>query len=151
LEEKYTESDNMYRMKNNLNLLFFKKYYRFIQEGTWKKDDYMDDTLYYLDALAVARTSAFPKVTYDIKTIDLYNLEDYKGYSFGIGDKTYIEDVEFFGTTASDKPYQEETIVTKMEFMLDNPAKNKITVTNYKTQFEDLFQRIAAAVSKVEL
>jgi hypothetical protein len=138
-------------MKNNLNLLFFKKYYRFIQEGTWTKDDYMDDTLYYLDALAVARTSAFPKVTYDIQTVDLYNLDDYKGYSFGMGDKTYIEDTEFFGYTDTGKPYQEETIVTKLEYQLDEPSKNKITVTNYKTQFEDLFQRISAAVSKVEL
>lgn len=151
LKELYEKSDNMVRMKNNLNLLFFKKYYRFIQEGTWKKDDYMDDTLYYLDALAVARTSAFPKVTYDIQTVDLYNLNDYKGYSFGIGDKTYIEDTEFFGYTDTGKPYQEETIVTKLEYVLDEPSKNKITLTNYKTQFEDLFQRIAAAVSKVEL
>jgi hypothetical protein len=86
-------------MKTNLNLLFFKKYYRFIQEGTWKKDDYMDDTLYYLDALAVGRTSAFPKVTYDIQLIDLHNLNDYNEYKFGIGDKTYIEDTEFFGYT----------------------------------------------------
>lgn len=151
LEELYEKSDNMYRMKNNLNLMFFKKYYRFIQEGSWKEDDYMDDTLYYLDALATARTSAFPKATYDIQTIDLENLEDYKAYKFRIGDKTYIEDTEFFGYTQSGKPYQEETIITKLEYMLDNPAKNKITVTNYKTQFEDIFKRIAATVSKVEL
>jgi hypothetical protein len=89
----------MYRMKNNLNALFFKKYYRFIQEGSWKDDKQMDDTLYYLDALAVSRTSAFPKLTYDIQTIDLENLLDYKGYKFRIGDKTYIEDTEFFGIT----------------------------------------------------
>ena len=65
----------------------------------------MDDTLYYLDALATARNSAFPKVTYDIQVIDLENLNDYKGYNFGIGDKTYIEDTEFFGYTPSGKPY----------------------------------------------
>lgn len=151
LKDLYAESDNMYRMKNNLNLMFFKKYYRFIQEGSWKDDNYIDDTLYYLDALAVARTSAFPKVTYDIQVIDLENLDDYKGYSFNIGDKTYIEDTEFFGYTQSKKPYQEETIVTKLEYHLDDASKNKITVTNYKTQFEDMFKRIAAAVSKVEL
>ena len=120
-------------MKNNLNLLFFKKYYRFIQEGSWKEDSYMDDTLYYLDALATARNSAFPKVTYDISVIDLQNLDDYKGYNFGIGDKTYVEDVEFFGYTTSDKPYQEEAVVTKIEYHLDESSKNKITITNYKT------------------
>ena len=151
LIDLYTKSDEMVRMKNGLNALFFKKYYRFIQEGSWKDDNYMDDTLYYLDALAVARTSAFPKVTYDIQVIDLENLNDYKGYNFGIGDKTYIEDTEFFGYTLSGKPYQEETIVTKLEYHLDDSSKNKITVTNYKTQFEDMFKRIAAAVAKVEL
>lgn len=151
LKQLYQKSDDMYQRKNNLNLLFFKKYYRFIQEGSWKDDKYMDDTLYYLDALAVARNSAFPKVTYDIQTIDLETLDDYKGYSFRIGDKTYIEDTEFFGYTQSGKPYQEETIITKLEYNLDDASKNKITVSNYKTQFEDLFKRIAAAVSKVEL
>lgn len=151
LIELYTKSDEMVRMKNGLNALFFKKYYRFIQEGSWKDDNYMDDTLYYLDALAVARTSAFPKVTYDIQVIDLENLNDYKGYNFGIGDKTYIEDTEFFGYTPSGKPYQEETIITKLEYHLDDSSKNKITVTNYKTQFEDMFKRIAATVAKVEL
>ena len=151
LKDLYAKSDKMYRMKNNLNLLFFKKYYRFIQEGSWKEDSYMDDTLYYLDALATARNSAFPKVTYDISVIDLQNLDDYKGYNFGIGDKTYVEDVEFFGYTTSDKPYQEEAVVTKIEYHLDESSKNKITITNYKTQFEDMFKRIAAAVSKVEL
>jgi hypothetical protein len=93
----------------------------------------MDDTLYYLDALAVSRTSAFPKVTYDIQVIDLQNFEEYKGYKFGIGDKTYIEDTEFFGYTSNDKPYQEEAIITKLEYHLDDSSKNKITVTNYKT------------------
>jgi hypothetical protein len=123
----------MYRMKNNLNALFFKKYYRFMQEGSWKEDKYMDDTLYYLDALAVLRTSAFPKVTYDIQVIDLKTLKDYKGYSFKIGDKTYIEDTEFFGYTQSNKPYQEEVMITKIEYHLDDTSKNKITISNYRT------------------
>lgn len=151
LKELYAQSDTMYRKKDNLNLIFFKKYYRYIQEGSWKDDSYMDDTLYYLDALATARASAFPKVTYDIQTIDLQNFDEFKGYNFNIGDKTYIEDTEFFGYTQTGKPYQEETIITKIEYNLDDCSKNKITVQNYKTQFEDLFQRIAATVSKVEL
>jgi hypothetical protein len=151
LEKLYAKSDDMYRQKTNLNLLFFKKYYRFLQEGSWKEDEYMDDTLYYLDALAVGRTSAFPKATYDIQTVELERLEGYEGYSFKIGDKTYIEDTEFFGYTNTGKPYQEETVVTKLEYHLDDASKNKITVTNYKTQFEDMFKRIAAAVAKVEL
>jgi hypothetical protein len=120
-------------MKNNLNALFFKKYYRFIQEGSWKEDKYMDDTLYYLDALAVLRASAFPKVTYDIQVIDLETLKDYKGYSFKIGDKTYIEDTEFFGYAQNNKPFQEEVMVTKIEYHLDDASKNKITISNYRT------------------
>ena len=32
--------------------------------------------------------------------------------------------------------------------MLDDPSKNTITVKNYKTQFQDLFQRITASVQQ---
>jgi len=41
---------------------FFKKYSRYIQEGTWQSEDYIDDDKYYLDAMEIAHTSAFPKV-----------------------------------------------------------------------------------------
>jgi hypothetical protein len=37
-----------------------------------------------------------------------------------------------------------------MTFELDSPEKNQIKVQNYKTQFEDLFQRITAQTQQAE-
>jgi len=57
--------------KRVLNLQFYKKYSRFIQEGSWIKEDYIDDNLYYLDAESTLHTSAQPKVTYSINVLEL--------------------------------------------------------------------------------
>ena len=138
--------------KRALNLQFYKKYSRFLQEGSWIKEDYVDHNLYYLDSESTLHTSAQPKVTYNISVVDLSSLEDYKGYEFDIGDKTFIEDVEFFGWSQIDgtTPYREEIIVSEITTELDSPEKNQIKVQNYKTQFEDLFQRITAATQQAE-
>ena len=134
-----------------LNNEFFRKYSRYIQEGTWISEDYIDDDLYYMDACGVSRTSAFPQVSYTINVIDVSGIEEYKNYNFTIGDKTYIEDVEFFGYVPETKrPYQEEVIVSEVSYSLDNPADNTIKIQNYKTQFEDLFQRVAAATQALQ-
>jgi hypothetical protein len=44
------EIESWTQEKNSLNKQFYLKYYRFIQEGTWVKEDYMDDEKYYVDA-----------------------------------------------------------------------------------------------------
>ena len=145
---------------------FYEKYSRFLQEGTWNSDDYIDDELYYLDAQKVSITSAQPKVTYTIQVMDVEPLDyselilahDYTGYSFGVGDKTYIEDTEFFGYRYVDTadagiiatPIQEEVVISQISHYLDSPEQDQITVQNYKTQFEDLFQRITATVQNAE-
>jgi hypothetical protein len=44
-----------------------------------------------------------------------------------LGDKTTIEDVEFFGWTWKDgikTPYKEEIVVTELSIMLDSPEQN---------------------------
>jgi hypothetical protein len=41
--------------------------------------------------------SAQPKVSYDIKVLEISQLEEFKNYTFALGDRTYIEDTEFFG------------------------------------------------------
>jgi len=46
----------------NLHRGFFKKYSRFIQEGTWQDQNYVDDDKYYLDALEVAYRSSRPQI-----------------------------------------------------------------------------------------
>ena len=48
------------------------------------------------------------------------------------------------------RPYQEEVIISEVSYSLDNPANNTIKVQNYKTRFEDLFQRVAAATQSLQ-
>ena len=139
--------------KKKLNKKFYEKYSRFIQEGSWVSEDYMDDDLYYFDAESVLYTSSRPQISYTINVIDLSNFEEYKNYSYRIGDKTFIEDVEFFGWKigASIKtPAQEEVIISEYTHYLDSPEKNVITIQNYKTQFEELFQRITATTNSLQ-
>ena len=141
------------KKKEALHLSFYKKYSRFIQEGSWISEDYSDDNLYYLDAESTLHTSAQPKVKYEISVLELSQLEGYENYSFSLGDKTYIQDTEFFGWTLKDgvrTPFKEEIIVTEIEYSLDSPENNHVIVQNYKTQFEDLFQRITATTQSVE-
>ena len=138
--------------KQALALWFYKKYSRFIQEGSWIKEDYTDPNLYYLDSESTLHTSAQPKVTYNISVIDVSSLAEYVDYEFDIGDRTYIEDTEFFGWSLIDRsaPYREEIVVSEITTELDSPEKDQIKVQNYKTQFEDLFQRITAQTQQAE-
>lgn len=143
-----------------LDSQFYSKYSRFIREGTWISEDYTDDDLYYYDACSVAYTSAFPKTTYSISVVDIKSSiipdelgYDFSNYDFNCGDLTTMEDVEFFGWKDSEKktPYREMVLISETEEHLDSPAANKITVQNYKTQFDDLFQRITATTQSLEL
>lgn len=136
-----------------LNKKFYEKYSRFIQEGSWISDEYMDDNLYYFDAEGVLYTSSRPQISYTINVLDLSPLEGYEVYSYRIGDKTYIEDTEFFGWKIIDYrkvPAKEEVIVSEYVMYFDNPEQNVITVQNYKTQFEDLYQRITATTNSLQ-
>ena len=138
--------------KTSLNLAFYKKYSRFIQEGSWISEDYIDDNLYYIDALSTLYTSSRPQVRYSIEIIELSQLDEYSGFKYSLGDKTYVEDREFFGWAynGSKQLYREEVIVSEIDSYLDSPEQNKIVVQNYKTQFEDLFQRVVATVQQVQ-
>ena len=155
------EIEALQKTKDQLTNEFNNKYRRFIQEGTWNSTDYIDSELYYLDALQVSNTSAQPQVTYTINVVEISELEGLELYKFDAGDKTYVEDTEFFGwsqvnvgTEAQPQyvltPAREEVIVSEVEWHLDEPETNIITVQNYKTRFEDLFQRISAAVQTVQ-
>lgn len=143
LKEKYEQKAALVKM-------FYTKYSRFIQEGTWISEDYIDPDLYYMDAVEVLRTSAFPQLTYTIDVLELSQVEGFEPYSFKIGDKTYMEDIEFFGYNANGTPYREEIVVTEVMYHLDDPSQNTLSVSNYKTQFEDLFQRITATTTSLQ-
>ena len=148
-----SEVDALIEQKEKLIKDFENKYSRFIQEGTWSSTDYIDSELYYLDAVQVSNTSAQPTVTYTINVVEISELEGFEWYLFDAGEKTYIEDTEFFGWANIDgvlTPAREEVIISEVEWHLEEPDKNTITVQNYKTRFEDLFQRISATVQTVE-
>lgn len=143
------------KQTDELNAAFYKKYSRFIQEGTWNSQEYIDPNLYYLDALDVAYTSSRPQVQYNISVTRVSDLEDFKLRKFKVGDVSYIEDPEFFGYTRADEtnlktPYREEVLISETQEYFESPDKDTITVQNYKTQFEDLFQRITATTQSLQ-
>ena len=147
------EIEDLIDAKNELIRDFENRYGRFIQEGTWSSTDYIDSELYYLDALQVSSTSSQPTVSYSIDVVEISQLEGFDGYLFDAGDKTYIEDTEFFGWANKNgvlTPAREEVIVSEVEWHLDSPDQNVITVQNYKTRFEDFFQRVSATVQTVQ-
>ena len=149
--EKYL--DSIAEQKNELNKIFYKKYSRFIQEGSWISEDYIDDNLYYLDAEALLYTSASPQISYTINVLEISEMPGFENYHFALGDITYMEDTEFFGWVVKNgmkTPYKEEIVISEISYSLDSPESNKITVQNYKTQFEDLFQRITATTQSIE-
>ena len=146
------ELEDIANYKQGLHLDFYTKYSRFIQEGSWISEDYTDDNLYYLDAQGTLHASAFPKVNYTIDIIDVSQVEGFENFNFSLGEKTTVEDVEFFGWALdnSGRPYKEEVIISEITTLYDSPEQNKIKVQNYKTDFEDLFQRITTSTQKLE-
>lgn len=140
------------KQKIAINKTFYQKYSRFIQEGSWISEDYIDDNLYYLDALSTLYTSSRPQVNYTIDVVELSCLPGYENIKFEVGDKTFVQDEEFFGWAydGSKRLYREEVIIAETIFELDSPENNKIKVQNYKTQFEDLFQRVVATTQQVQ-
>lgn len=129
---------------------FYSVYSSYIKEGSWISEDYIDDDLYYMDAEKKLEESSKPKITYNIEVVDISNLPEFSGYTFNLYDKTYIEDPEIFGYNKNGTPYQEEITVSELTNYLQSPEKNTITVQNYKTQFDDLFQRITSTIQAVE-
>lgn len=150
-EEVVEILDQKRKQVESLLQSFFDRYSRFIQEGTWTDQNYKDDDLYYYEAMNILATSAMPKISYTFKAIDISNLPGYEGYKIEIGDKTYVEDTEFFGYKDDGiTPYHEEVIISEITEYLRQAEKTEIKIQNYKTQFEDLFQRIAAATQTLQ-
>lgn len=140
--------------KKVLENAFYQKFSRFIQEGSWTSQDYIDPNLYYLDARSVAYTSSRPKISYNISVIRLNALDEYRGKKFNVGDISFIEDKEFFGyikgKDAWKTPYHEKVLISESTSWFDSPEKDTFTIQNYKTQFEDLFQRITATTQSLQ-
>lgn len=130
--------------KQNYIKEFTKIYSQFIQEGTWKGNDYLDDSKYYLDALSTSNNSCLPKSTYDFGVLDLSQLKDYEGFTFQLGDQTWVEDPELFGENRI------EVVVSEITYNFDEPDKNTVKVQNFRNQFADLFQKMTATTQQVQ-
>ena len=153
IEKKTDEQKALIEEAELLDEKFYKKYFRFIQEGSWTSQDYIDDNLYFLDAQSVAYTSSRPQISYDISVIRISNQEGFENKIFKLGDITYVQDTEFFGYTYINQvktPYKEKVLVSNVTSYFDEPSKDTFTVQNYKTQFEDLFQRITSTTQSLQ-
>ena len=155
LKEYIEDAEN--RQKELLTLLankhkeFNDKYSTFLMEGTWQDEDYVSDDEYYLDGINIAYTSSRPQLSYNINVLRLSSLDEYSSKVFKLGDICYMQDREFFGYLA-DKitPYKERILVSKISSFFDQPEKDVLTIQNYKTRFDDLFQRIAATTQSLQ-
>ena len=152
----YNESLVLSDDKRLLDENFYKKYSRFIQEGTWSDNNYIDDNAYYLDAKKVLAQSAYPKVTYTISVVDISGIKKYAGYTFKVGERTYLEDTDFFGWIYTDAqgveglgtwktPFKKEVIIAERTRNFDDASKSRITVQTYRNQWKDLFSKLTAA------
>lgn len=153
IEKKTKEQKALIEEAELLDEKFYKKYFRFIQEGSWTSQDYIDDNLYFLDAQSVAYTSSRPQISYNISVIRISNQEGFENKIFKLGDITYVQDTEFFGYTYINQvktPYKEKVLVSSITSYFDEPSKDSFTVQNYKTQFEDLFQRITSTTQSLQ-
>ena len=158
--EKYEKDlQDILKKKKLANENFYKKFSRFIQEGTWTGENYIDANVYFFDAQKVIARGAQPKVNYSLDVIDVSSLVDdetgwsYSPYAFKVGDISSIIDTQYFGYVdkAKTKPKREKVVVSEVTYMLDNPEKNSLQIQNYSTQFQDLFQRLNASVQSLEL
>lgn len=148
--------DRLLKLIKELHQKFYNKYSNYIQEGSWTSEDYIDPNIYYYDALSVAYTSSRPQVQYDIAVTRVSELPEFKFRRFHVGDTTYVQDTDFFGYEPylkNDKvrtPYKEAVLISEISINFEEPDKDTITVQNYKTQFEDLFQRINATTQSLQ-
>ena len=144
-DDANNELQELVNQKKQLNAAFNKKYQSFIQEGTWIDEKYIDPNEYYLDAQQVLYNSCYPVVSYSISAANLSEIEGYEDFNFKIGDRTFIEDADFFGADN-----QEEVVITEIVQNFDNPSTNSIKVQTVRNQFQDLFQAIQATVQSLQ-
>lgn len=156
IEANAVNRDRLLKLIKELHQKFYNKYSNYIQEGSWTSEDYIDPNIYYYDALSVAYTSSRPQVQYDIAVTRVSELPEFKFRRFHVGDTTYVQDTDFFGYEPylkNDKvrtPYKEAVLISEISINFEEPDKDTITVQNYKTQFEDLFQRINATTQSLQ-
>ena len=158
LQEKSDEIERLTAEKNTAIANFERKYSQFIIEGTWKGDDYIDNDIYYLDASQTAAESCMPKIEYSLSAIDISKLANPlnpkdtnwgEDFSYDVGDTTYIKDQELFGIN-EDKIIEQKSMIASKDIYIDVDRPDEISLKNYDTRFEELFQSIAATVTELK-
>lgn len=140
------------KLINQISTAFYKKYEPYLKEGTWSDSNYLTDNAYYFGALDVAADGSIPKVTYSISVIDLAPLsEEYEQiYDFDLADITYVEDIGMFGINKhTGLPNKLKVLVSAVQEGLDDPSKDTISVQNFTTSFQDLFQQVTSSVQSL--
>ena len=103
---------------------------------------------FFSEAHEVLKTSSIPEVSYSTDYLDLFHLPnqpnqtfDFSDFKLKVGEKVPIIDEEL--------EINIDGFVTEVEYNLNKLSDTKLVVGNYKTRFEDMFKRIAAATEKV--
>lgn len=96
----------------------------------------------YLDALKVMKENAYPKVTYTIE-VAKNNPQLLKDLYAKMGALVNIYDVDLKFENA-------QGYISDLELNLDKPWEDTIDIKNYKTRFEDIFERIVASTEQMK-
>ena len=99
-------------------------------------------TAIYLDALTVSKDSAYPQVSYEID-VNVFNKEFIKKVAGKLGHIAHINDHEL-------KFDHVLGYISELTLNLDKPWEDSIEIKNYKTKFEDLFQKIVAQTESMK-
>ena len=99
-------------------------------------------TAIYLDALTVSKDSAYPQVSYEID-VNVFNKKFLKKVAGILGHIAHINDYEL-------KFDHVLGYVSELTLNLDKPWEDSIEIKNYKTKFEDLFQKIVAQTESMK-
>ena len=141
LQESYNE-DLIYdyilkiriKVTNKTNITF----------SSWEVSFMEETTLQYFfnDAMATLAKYSIPQVTYEIGVVNLSGLVDFKDYEPEVGQKVPIYDAEMYFNGILG-------FITEVSYSLQRPQETQITISSFKTKFEDLFQKITAAATTV--
>lgn len=139
--------------KNLLMASFNSKYVSFIREGVWSDENYIEPNQFYRDAKIVCKRSAYPQISYVVSMVNLSDLEDYEHLDINVGDKTYVLDNDLFLKPVDNiyVPQKIDVFVSEIEFCLDNPEETSVRVQNYRSRFDDIFQKVVASTESLKL
>lgn len=101
------------------------------------------------DAMNVSKTSAYPEVSYEVSLAYIKDADFFPPTQDANTDKT-IRCGDIVRITDHDLQLKSvKGIITAIEFNLNRSEDTTITVQNYKTKFEDLFERIVASTEQM--